>query len=648
MAKTRFELYTRTNQIISDAIIFTLSFALAYVIRFEGVPAWRYAKEFVLWLPYVVGFRLYINWKLGIYRFIWRYISLSDALAITRSLAIVTAFLLAVRLFYPSRAPFSDLLRISLAIIALDFMLALLGSLGARALRRILYQRQVEAELAGSEARNLLLVGAGRAGLAVAAEFAARPDVKLVGFLDDDPKKIGRMISGVRVLGPLEALPSMVRRHDVDEVVICIPRAPRDTLKRLWALADHSNVQMKIVPTLEEVLRGKINVAAFREVQMADLLGRETVELAADAVDVAPVYRGKRLLITGAGGSIGSELATQLSALGPAQLVLLDKDENGLNDVYVRLGANATNHTVHPVVADIRFRARLHAIFARFQPEVIFHAAAHKHVPLMEMNPCEAILNNVVGTRNLVEIAKASGVERFVFISTDKAVKPLSIMGASKRVCEMVIQTHGRNGPTQFACVRFGNVMGSRGSVIPLFQQQIARGGPVTVTHPEVQRFLMTIPEAVRLVIQAGTLGTAGEIFILDMGDPVPIIDLARDLIELSGLRPGHDIQIETTQLRPGEKLTEELVDEATERLAPTRFEKIRVVQGSGIDAGEFNRRLEELEEAARAESPSRIYEILSQLNFGFNPVTARAVEVSKGKLPEDIALKTPTAAEPG
>ncbi|MGH6631338.1 MAG: polysaccharide biosynthesis protein, partial [Burkholderiales bacterium] len=283
---------------------------------------------------------------------------------------------------------------------------------------------------------------------------------------------------------------------------------------------------------------------------MADLLGRETIESQADSSEVAPIYSGKRILITGAGGSIGSELSRQLYELKPSQLVLLDKDENGLNEIYVRLASNSDGLPVHPVVADIRSRERLQGVFSRFRPEVVFHAAAHKHVPLMEMNPCEAILNNVVGTRNLVELSSTFGVSHFVFISTDKAVKPVSIMGASKRVCEMIVQAGGQNGSTRFSCVRFGNVMGSRGSVIPFFQQQIARGGPVTVTHPDVQRFLMTIPEAVRLVIRAGTLGSAGEIFILDMGDPVPILDLARDLIELSGLRPGKDIQIEVTQLR--------------------------------------------------------------------------------------------------
>jgi FlaA1/EpsC-like NDP-sugar epimerase len=632
MEKPRFDLYTRTNQVIIDGIIFAFSFLLAYAIRFEGYPRWPFVRQFLLWLPYLVAVRLYVNWKLGIYRFIWRYVSLSDAIAIVRSLAVVTAFLLAIRLFYPGWLPFASRVRISLAVIALEFLISLLGSLGARALRRILYQRQAEKVVGGGEITKLLLVGAGRAGVMAGKELAGRPQVKVVGFLDDDPKKIGSVINGVRVLGPLDMLPSVVTRQEVDEVVICVPRAPRATLKRLWALAEHLDVHMKIVPTLDEVLQGKVNIAAFRDVQMADLLGRETVELPAQETVVLEAYRGKRILITGAGGSIGSELATQLIEFGPEQLILLDKDENGLNDVYVRLGNNASGPVVHPVVADIRFPDRLRGVFSRFQPEVVFHAAAHKHVPLMEMNPCEAILNNVVGTRNLVGLARSFAVNRFVFISTDKAVKPVSIMGASKRVCEMVVQAEGGNGKTCFACVRFGNVMGSRGSVIPLFQQQIARGGPVTVTHPDVQRFLMTIPEAVRLVIQAGTLGTSGEIFILDMGDPVPILDLARDLIELSGLRPGYDIQIETTQLRPGEKLTEELIDGTTETLAPTRFGKIRVVGSRSMDPASFSAHLADLERAARCESAEDVYRILRELNIGFEP------EAAPPPVPQDAA----------
>jgi FlaA1/EpsC-like NDP-sugar epimerase len=302
--------------------------------------------------------------------------------------------------------------------------------------------------------------------------------------------------------------------------------------------------------------------------------------------------------------------------LGPSELILLDKDENGLHDVHCHLASNAAGLQVHPVVADIRFRERLKAIFFQFRPEVVFHAAAHKHVPLMEMNPCEAVLNNVVGTRNLVEESQAAGVSRFLFISTDKAVKPLSIMGATKRVGELIIQAHSSNGQnTRFSCVRFGNVMGSRGSVIPHFQKQIARGGPVTLTHPDMMRYMMTIPEAVHLVIQAGALASSGEIFVLDMGDPIPILNLANDLIELSGLRPGKDIKVEVTQLRPGEKITEELFDADTETTSPTRFKRIWTIRPNPLRLAAFEEKLAALEYAASWNIPEDIQRILPDFN---------------------------------
>ncbi len=393
-----------------------------------------------------------------------------------------------------------------------------------------------------------------------------------------------------------------------------------------------------MVPTLEEILQKKVNISHFRELVMADLLGRESVGMSVEHADVVAAYRDKRILITGAGGSIGSELACQLFNLKPAQLVLLDKDENGLNDTYARLQSDSVGAKVYPVVADIRFPVRLEAVLSRFRPEVVFHAAAHKHVHLMEMNPCEAVLNNVSGTRNLVELSRRLGVARFVFISTDKAVKPRSVMGATKRLCEMIVQANCRNGQTDtaFSCVRFGNVVGSRGSVVPIFQKQIANGGPVTITHAEAERFLMTIPEAVRLVIQAGILGPAGEIYVLQMGDPVSIQNLARDVIELSGLRPGKDVEIKITQLRNGEKIREDLVDEATESLFPTRFGGINVIKGQGFDPTLFMRQLSALEEAARREAVMEVYRLMQGFDIEFRPdfsLLAQSTRVGAEKL---------------
>ena len=623
--KSRFDLYTRNNQLIIDGLIFATSFTTAYAIRFEGVPDWLHFKQSLLWLPYLVAARLYFNWRLGIYKFIWRYVSLNDAIAIARSLAVVSGVLLALRLLYPSWAVFATRLHIPLSVIVLEYMLSLTGCLGGRALRRLLYQHQQESTKDSPKPARVLIIGAGQAGVRLAMELETQRLAQTVGFLDDNPKKIGAVINRARVLGPTSILPSAVSEHAVDQVVIAITRPPRQTLKRLWALAENLPIEIKIIPTFEEILRGKVNIAAFREVQMDDLLGRETVNLSANAAEVVGVYGGKNVLITGAGGSIGSELAQQIFQLRPKELILLDKDENGLNDVYCHLATNGEGPVVYPVVADIRSRDRLKTVFAQFHPEVVIHAAAHKHVPLMEMNPCEAVLNNVVGTRNLVEESQAHGVSQFLFISTDKAVKPLSIMGATKRIGELIVQAHSKNGQsTRFSCVRFGNVMGSRGSVIPLFQKQIARGGPVTLTHRDMTRYMMTIPEAVRLVIQAGALASSGEIFVLDMGDPVPIIDLANDLIELSGLRPGKDIQVEVTQLRPGEKMTEQLFDPDTETTSPTRFDKILVVRPKELHVAAFQERLAALEYAAGSNAPQEIHRILPEFNKCFEPEGVR------------------------
>jgi len=619
-------IYTRTNKVLIDACIFSISFFSAYLIRFEGLPPWPALKQFLIWFPYLVAARIYINWKLGVYKSIWRYVSLPDAISIGRSLSVITLLLLASRVLYPASAPLSGRLRIPLSVIVLEYFLSLAACLGVRAIRRIRYEGQGNGGGTSGKRARILLVGAGQAGVRLAKEMEANSQTELVGFLDDDFRKVGAVINGVRVLGPTSFMPTAVREHSVDQVVIAITRPPRSTLKRLWALSEHLAIEMKIIPTLEEILHGKLNIAAFREVQMDDLLGRETVDLSAGAAEVDAAFRGTRILITGAGGSIGSELAHQLFNLNPEKLILLDKDENGLHEVSSHLGSGAEGRGIYPVVGDIRFRERLRGVFSEFRPDIVFHAAAHKHVPLMEANPCEAVLNNVIGTLNLVEESQAAGVSRFIFISTDKAVKPLSVMGATKRIGEMIIQAHSRNGQaTRFSCVRFGNVMGSRGSVIPFFQKQILRGGPLTLTHPDMKRYMMTIPEAVRLVIQAGALASSGEIFVLDMGDPVPIVDLASDLIELSGLRPGKDIQIEVTQLRPGEKITEELFDPETETVSPTQFEKIWVVRPKALRAAAFEEKLAALEHAAVCNADQEVKRILPELNLCFESEVVRA-----------------------
>jgi FlaA1/EpsC-like NDP-sugar epimerase len=615
-ARTRYEFYSAVNQRILDALTGGVAFYLACQLRFEWQVPPIHAYQMWVLLPAVMLGHVLVNSTLGVYRLVWRYVSLKDALVIGRSCLAFSAILMMMRIGFPdrwwmARAPYS--------VIAIEFLLALFGTLSARALRRLLDERSQTQNLVGVESRRLLLFGAGRAGVMVAREIASSSDLRPVGFLDDDPKKNRTVIGGLRVLGSLDSLPRVVREHNIQEVVVCIPRIRRDVLRKVWALAESVAIATKIVPTIEEILQKKTNIAAFRNVEPDDLLEREPATLSVTDPALVAAYQGKRILITGGGGSIGSELACQVLALKPAQIILLDKDENGLHDCCVRLRGRPRGPEVHPVVADLRFASRLEDVFRRFHPEVVFHAAAHKHVHLMEISPCEAILNNVVGTHHLVDQALEFGVSRFALISTDKAVKPTCIMGASKRLCEMIVQARALKGRTQFSCVRFGNVIGSRGSVVPLFTQQIVGGGPVTVTHPDVERFLMTIPEAASLVIQAGTLGASGEIFVLEMGDPVRIQNLARELIELSGLRPEKDIEIRITQLQEGEKMSEQLLDESTERLLPTCYEKIAAVASTRFDVAVFERRLRMIEEAARHGSAAEVFQVLSELNIGFH-----------------------------
>ncbi len=636
-AAYRYDFYTKLNQRIIDALIAGFAFYLAYQLRFEWqVPSEHDYQMWVLVGAITVG-QVSLSSLLGAYRLVWRYVTLADVVLIARSYAAFSAILFIVFFAVPNRWA---LFRIPRSILVLQFLLSLTAALSARVLRRLLYERRHRLSSDPHKAKRIVLIGAARAGVMVTRELSARNGVKAVGFLDDDPKKLGTVINGVPVLGPISSLPSVVRDYGVEEAVVCIARVPRAILKQVWGVCEPLLVRVKIVPTLEEILQGKTNIAAFRDVELSDLLGRDTFKLSLDETALA-AYRGKRILITGAGGSIGSELACQLFRLDPEQLVLLDKDENGLHEACLRLPAASTGPIVHPIVADLRFPRRLEALFRRLRPEVVLHAAAHKHVHLMEMNPCEAILNNVVGTRNLVEYSLEFGVSRFVLVSTDKAVKPASIMGASKRVCEMIVQTQPDHGRPHFCCVRFGNVVGSRGSVVPIFEKQIARGGPVTVTHPDVQRFLMTIPEAVCLLIQAGSLGSSGDIFILDMGEPVLISDMARDLIELSGLRPERDIRIEITKLRPGEKLREVLFDDATEKLLPTRYEKIKVINGQPIELRQFERHLTALENAAHRGSAQDVYRVLEGLNIGFH---RKQLDVSQSESEKFLSIAASAA----
>ncbi len=459
-------------------------------------------------------------------------------------------------------------------VIMLDLFLTIMVLAGFRMLIRM-YHEEFFAE-PGESLKRLLIVGAGNAGEALARELL-RDRVNrfhVVGFVDDDPAKQGMSIHGVTVLGRVDDLPRLCEKHSIDEIAIAMPSASRKRLRQVVQICQGTKLRFQTVPSITDIASGKLRVSQIRDVDINDLLGRDVVEL--ELAQIEAFLKDKVILVTGAGGSIGSEMCRQVCQFGPARLVLVEQAENPLFEIERELRASHPGVPLEVVVRDITDKERIEPVFARFRPQVVIHAAAHKHVPLMELNCGEAIKNNVFGTMVVADAADRSGVETFVMISTDKAVNPTSIMGASKRIAEMYIQDLNTTSGTHFVTVRFGNVLGSNGSVVPIFRRQIAAGGPVTVTHPEMKRYFMTIPEASQLVLQAATMGQGGEIFVLDMGEPVKIEHLARELITLSGFRPDEDIEIVYTGMRPGEKLFEEL-SIAGEDMVPTRHPKIGI-----------------------------------------------------------------------
>jgi len=469
--------------------------------------------------------------------------------------------------------------------------LVLGGLLGVR----LLWRCVVEGEFAldsfkRGRSRRALLVGAGSAGNLAARELNRQSGRRLhvVGFLDDDPAKHHAKIQGHAVLGRIDVLPQVVRRHAVDEVIVSMARVPRDVIRRVVRLCERAHVTARIVPGYYELLDGTLTASKIRDIDVADLLGRE--ESKPDVESVVELLGGKRVLVTGAGGSIGSELVRQVLRTGPELLVMVERSENALYEIDREIRKLGSETPVAAVLADIGDRARMTETFLKYKPLVVIHAAAHKHVPLMEQNPVEAVKNNVLATRVLGELALEHGVARFVLISTDKAVRPVSVMGVTKRLAEVALQDLNRSGRTSFSAVRFGNVLDSSGSVVPLFREQIRKGEALTVTHPEMRRYFMTISEAVSLVLQAAALAKGGEIFVLDMGEPMRIVELAEELVALSGLRPHEDVPIVFTGIRPGEKLFEELdvSEKSAYKTGHARIYVSKISPSLGLDAGKM------------------------------------------------------------
>jgi FlaA1/EpsC-like NDP-sugar epimerase len=565
----------RGLQVVIDVLALSIAYWLAFLLRFEFAIPTPWLKVVLSTWPYIVLLQFVGLAVFRVPQMSWRYISIGDVARIVVALTTADSVLVAVRLAGRFTYNGFGIIGIPLGVILMSYVLGMLGLIAVRALRRV-YGETLERRRrdAGAERHRVLLIGAGQAGVVVAREIARRPDLGLhpVGFLDDDPAKLGTSIGGLPVLGMIKDVAEIAERKHVSRVLITIANLSGTQVRRITQICRDAKLDTKIIPGLYEIVGDKLNLSRIREVAIEDLLGREPVTL--DEEIVYASIRSRIVMVTGAGGSIGSELCRQVCRFGAARLVLVERYENALFEIHRELTNAFPQVPIEPRVGDVTDERRMEQIFSETKPDFVLHAAAHKHVPMMEWNPGEAVKNNIRGTRTVADLADRHGVQRFVLISTDKAVNPTSIMGATKRAAEIYIQALSRRSQTKFVTVRFGNVLGSAGSVIPIFREQIARGGPVLVTHPEMRRYFMTIPEASQLVMQAGTMGEGGEIFVLDMGEPVRIVDLANDLITLSGLKPDEDIEIRFTGVRPGEKLFEELSTKA-EHADKTKHPKI-------------------------------------------------------------------------
>ncbi len=602
---------------VLDAGLWLLAAPLAFLLRLDNWQAYAPAIRFYTLLG--APFKLGLIWFAELYRQSWRRVGMHDLMVLIRTVGLFGVSMMSFVWLWHSLGLRNPMLAFPRSVPILETVLGLLLLGGARFGWRWMLEFRARRRHA-APGRRVLLVGAGEAGTMVAREMLRHPEMGLipVAFLDDDPTKQGMTILGVPVWGPLDRLADAVSQFQIDEVLIAMPSAPGSVVRKIIQACQDVGVPYRTIPALHEILSGQVLIRQIRPVKVEDLLRREPIRLDLDSI--ASYLSDKVVLVTGAGGSIGSEIVRQVIRFRPRFMVLLGRGENSLYELEKAIRFRWPDLAYAVVVADVRDANRLRHIFERFRPQIVFHAAAHKHVPLMEANPEEAILNNVFGTQNVVQLALDFGVERLVNISTDKAVNPTSVMGASKRVAEYIVQAAAAQAkPGQvFVSVRFGNVLGSRGSVVPLFQEQIRRGGPVTVTHPDMRRYFMTIPEAAQLVLQAAGLGDNGAVYVLDMGEPIRIVDLARDLIRLSGFRED-EIPIVFTGLRPGEKLFEELLT-AEEGTVMSRHEKIFIARTAPVDRAWLEHHLERLYQAARAGDAQGIRHILRDLIPTYQP----------------------------
>jgi FlaA1/EpsC-like NDP-sugar epimerase len=550
--------------LIGDLLLIAVAVLVSFGLRLE------FGTRFIFFLPQAIrmmalalAIKPLVYLIFGMYRHLWVYASIKESRLVILSVSAASVLLsVAVIAMTSIQLRLPGYIGFPRSVLVIDWLLSLFMVGGLRFSLRLLSEGRGKASEGGGRTRYVLIVGAGDAGALVVREMQKNPqmDLKPVCFLDDDPSKLNHQIHGVPVVGKLDDLASVIGRREIDEVVIAIPSAPGRVIRQVADVCRLKAVPFRTMPGIYELIGGKVSVSRLRDVEITDLLRREPARI--DEHIVGSCLGGRRVMITGAGGSIGRELCLQVARWGPASIFMLGHGENSIFETLIEMEESYPSLPVFPVIADIRDVDRLNVVFENLRPQVVFHAAAHKHVPLMEANIEEAITNNVLGTRNVVEASVNNGTERLVMISTDKAIRPTSIMGATKRVAELIVLSAANRTGQAFSVVRFGNVLGSRGSVIPIFKRQIGRGGPVTITHPDMERYFMTIPEAVHLVLQAASMGLGGEVFVLNMGQQVRVLDLAEDLIRLSGLVPYKDIDIVFTGIRPGEKLSEELWDQ--------------------------------------------------------------------------------------
>jgi FlaA1/EpsC-like NDP-sugar epimerase len=583
----------RLWQVAVDAALIAAAWYLAFQLRFDnGVPVY-YHTLFERSIAIVIGVQLVTFVAFGFYNRWWRYVSTRDMWGAARGVSVACVISSLVVYF---ANPVSHV-RLPRSIAIMDFLLLLAFVAGARMLARTLLERPAARDIV-ARGKKVIVIGAGDAGHLIVKEMLRQPSLGYtpIGLVDDDPKTRNLRVHGIRVLGTTEDLPAILRKQRPDEVLIAIPSAPGSVRGKVVEMARRESIAVKTLPGLFELIAGDVDLAGqIRPVQVEDVLGREPVEV--DLESIASYLADETVLVTGAGGSIGSELCRQIARLGAARLVLVENSERALFEIERELVGERAFSACAPVLADVGNRRKLREVFERYRPGVVFHAAAYKHVGLLEANPIESVRNNALATRIVADVAVEFETKRFVLVSTDKAANPKNLMGQSKALCEWIVEAYGHRDDvaTRFVGVRFGNVLGSSGSVIPIFRRQIERGGPVTVRHPEMTRYFMTIPEAVSLVVQAGSIGGRGEIFVLDMGEPVRILDLAQNMIQLSGLETDRDVKIEFTGALPGEKLHEELWS-ADETVSATKHPKILRVTRPQIDAAWLDEELAELE----------------------------------------------------